>query len=80
MTTEERKAKLRQAFLEKAEAVFEAAVERGTKQALRLSELEETVAELKFDLTRVLVESMIGVQDEVNEGPGPKCDKCGEEM
>ena len=79
MKTEEQKERLRQAFLTKAAAVFEAALDRGTGTELTLSQMEETVEGLKFELTSLLVESMIEVQGAGIRGPGPKCAGCGRE-
>ena len=80
MKTEEQKERLRQAFLTKAAAVFEAALDQGTGTELTLSQMEETVEGLKFELTSLLVESMIEVQGEGTKGPGPVCAGCGGEM
>lgn len=80
MKAEEQKEKLRQAFLTKAAVVFEAALDRGAETGLTLSQMEETVEALKFELTSLLVESMIEMQGEGIRGPGPKCTGCGGEM
>ncbi len=80
MKAEEQKEKLRQAFLTKAAVVFEAALDRGAETGLTLSQMEETVEALKFELTSLLVESMIEMQGEGIRGPGPKCAGCGGEM
>lgn len=80
MKAEQPKEKLRRAFLAKATAVFEAALGRGAGAELTLSQMEETVAELKFELTSLLVESMIEAQGEATKGPGPVCAGCGGEM
>ena len=80
MTAENQKERLRQAFLAKAAAVFEAAIERGTGTELTLSQMEETVEALKFELSSLLVESMLKMQGEGIRGPGPKCAGCGGEM
>lgn len=80
MNKEERKAEMRQRYLTKADAVFEAAWARGETEALDLNKIEETVNELKFGLTSLLVESMVEVQGERQAGPGPKCPECGQEM
>ena len=42
--------------------------------------LRHAVAELKFELTSLLVESMIEVQEEETKGPGPVCAGRGGEM
>lgn len=80
MKAEEQKERLRQAFLTKAAAVFEAALAGGRGPELSLSQMEETVEALKFELTSLLVESMIEMQGEGLKGPGPKCAGCGGEM
>ncbi len=80
MKAEKQKEKLRQAFLAKAAAVFEAALDRGAGTELTLSQMEATVEALKFELTSLLVESMIEIQGEGIRGPGPKCAGCGGEM
>ena len=80
MKAEKQKEKLCQAFLAKAATVFETALDRGTGTELTLSQMEETVEELKFELTSLLVESMIEVQGEASKGPGPMCADCGGEM
>jgi hypothetical protein len=77
---EKQKERLRQAFLTKAAVVFEAALDRGAGRELNLSEMEETVEALKFELTSLLVESMIEMQGKGIRGPGPKCAGCGGEM
>jgi YgiT-type zinc finger domain-containing protein len=74
------KEELRQRYLAKAEAIFEAAWARGEREGLTLSQIEETVGELKFELTGLLVESMVEVQAGRQMGPGPKCPSCGREM
>jgi hypothetical protein len=81
MMTQGEQAKLRQRFVAKAEAVFEAAMARGSgREELDLSRIEEMVEELKFELTGLLVESVIEVQKRGQAGPGPVCDRCGREM
>jgi hypothetical protein len=81
MVSESQKDALRRQFVSKAEAVFERAIERGlAKEDIRLSEIEEIVNELKFELTGELVEDIIQVQASSQPGPGPKCKSCGGEM
>lgn len=80
MSKDRSKEELRQRYLAKAEAVFEAAWARGEKEGLTLSQIEETVGGLKFELTGLLVESMVEVQARRQMGPGPKCPSCGGEM
>jgi uncharacterized protein with PIN domain len=81
MVSESQKDALRRQFMTKAEAVFERALERGLAKAdIRLSEIEEIVNELKFELTGELVEDIIAVQASQQAGPGPKCERCGREL
>ena len=80
MVMESPKGELRRQFVSKAASVFERAIERGlAKENIRLSEIEEIVNELKFELTRELVEDIIRLQPIQQAGPGPKCDLCGRE-
>jgi YgiT-type zinc finger domain-containing protein len=74
------KEELRQRYMAKAEAIFEVTWARGEGAGLTLSQIEETVGELKFELTRLLVESMVEVQARRQKGPGPRCERCGGEM
>jgi len=80
MSKEKCKEELRQRYMAKAEAIFEAAWARGEKEALTLSQIEETVGKLKFELTSLLVESMVEVQARQQIGPGPRCERCAGEM
>lgn len=74
------KESLRQEFMVKAESIFERALEQGDKEKLTLSQMEELVGQLKFELTSCLVESLIEVQARQMAGPGPSCKQCGREM
>jgi len=79
--TKGEKERLRQRFMAKAEEVFEKAVASGKEaDELSLSEIEETVEGLKFELTGTLVESVVEVRNKGERGPGPKCEGCGREM
>ena len=80
MSKDRSKEELRERYLAKAEAIFEVAWARGEREGLTLSQIEETVGELKFELTGLLVESMVEVQARRQMGPGPKCASCGGEM
>jgi hypothetical protein len=80
VSSEGHKEELRQRYMAKAEAIFEAAWARGEEEGLSLSQIEETVNELKFELTGLLVESMVEIQARRQKGPGPKCASCGGEM
>jgi len=65
----------------KAEEVFEKAIASGMEaDELGLSEIEETVEGLKFELTGTLVESVVEVRNKGERGPGPRCERCGGEM
>jgi hypothetical protein len=67
--------------VEKSEEVFDIAMEQGiAREDITLSQIEEIVNELKFELTSMLVESVIEVQASGRVGPGPKCAGCGREM
>ena len=73
MVTGSQKRELRQRFMAKAEAVYNLAVERGLAiEDINLSQIEEMVNELKFELTGSLVEDIIQVQASQRAGPGPK--------
>ena len=79
--TKGEKERLRQRFMAKAEEVYEKAVASGKEaDELSLSEIEETVEGLKFELTGTLVESVVEVRNKGERGPGPKCEGCGREM
>jgi uncharacterized protein with PIN domain len=71
---------LRQQFLEKADATFAAAMVRAEQEEMDLSQIEEMVEQLRFELTAELVESVIQWQAAARLGPGPSCAKCGREM
>lgn len=81
MITESQKGEIRQRFVAKAEEVFDIAVAHGiAREDISLSQIEEIVNELKFELTGMMVESVIEVQASRRAGPGPKCAGCGREM
>ncbi|MHC4072887.1 MAG: hypothetical protein ACYTGS_12780 [Planctomycetota bacterium] len=81
MITESQKGELRRRFVVKAEEVFDIAMEQGIgREDITLIQIEEIVNELKFELTGMLVESVIEVQAGRRAGPGPKCEGCGREM
>jgi hypothetical protein len=78
---EKQRGELRRRFVEKAEEVFDMAVEQGiAREDVTLVQIEEIVNELKFELTGLLVESVIEVQASRQPGPGPKCESCEQEM
>jgi len=74
------KERLQGQFMVKAEQIFEQALARGSETELNLSQIEAVVGELKFELTSLLVESMVEVQAKRQRGPGPVCPGCGQEM
>jgi hypothetical protein len=79
--TERQKREIRQRFVAKAEEVFDIAMEQGEgREDISLSQIEEIVNELKFELTGMLVESVVEVQARRQSGPGPICSGCGGEM
>ncbi len=81
MITKGEKERLRERFMAKAEEVFEKAIASGLEaDELGLSEIEETVEGLKFELTGTLVESVVEVRTREERGPGPQCERCGREM
>ena len=81
MITESQKGELRQRFVAKAEEVFDMAMEQGEgREDITLRQIEEIVNELKFEMTGMLVESVIEVQARRQSGPGPICAGCGREM
>ena len=81
MIDEKQKGELRWRFVEKSEEVFDKAMEQGiAREDMTLSQIEEIVNEVKFELTSMLVESVIELQASRYTGPGPKCEGCGREM
>lgn len=80
MITARDKERLQQEYRAKAENLFEAVLEEGVKKQMTLSQMEEVVGQLKFELTSWLVERLIQVQAEQSAGPGPACSGCGREM
>ena len=81
MIDEKQSGELRRRFVVKAEEVFDIAMGHGiAREDITLSQIEEIVNELKFELTSMLVESVIEVQARRRAGPGPKCEGCGREM
>jgi hypothetical protein len=80
MSNADCKEKLRQEFMSTAEKVFEEVLAAGEAQRLTLSEMEERVGELKFELTRKLLESWVEMEVQKQRGPGPVDEASGEEM
>ena len=80
MFSQRDKERLRVQFMVKAEQILEQALARGNETELNLSQIEAVVGELKFELTSLLVESMVEVQAKGDNGPGPACPGCRQEM
>lgn len=73
--------KLKQEFMNQAELVFERVMaDNGKGAGLTLSQIEETVGELRFELTGRLVESKLKLEVHKQQGPAAKCAGCGREM
>ena len=71
--------KLKREFMEQARSVFERVMaEDGA--SLSLSEIEEKVENLRFELTSKLVESKLKLAVREGQGPAGKCEGCGREM
>ena len=72
---------LQREFLEQAQSIFERVIaENESGEALSLSQIEEKVRELRFELTRKLVESKLKLEVKKQQGPAAKCESCGREM
>jgi hypothetical protein len=80
MTNANYKEKLRQEFISTAQQVFERVMEASERERLSLSEMEERVGELKFELTRKLLESWVEMAVQQQGGPGPVDEESGEEL
>jgi hypothetical protein len=74
------KEKLQQEFMSTAQKVFEQVLVAGEAEQLTLSEMEERVGELKFELTRKLLESWVEMEVQKQRGPGPADKESGEEL
>ena len=73
--------KLKREFIEQAQSIFERVMaENESGETLTLSQIEEKVGELRFELTRKLVESKLKLEVKKQEGPAAKCEGCGREM
>ena len=72
--------KLKREFIEQARSVFERVMAEGNGAALTLSEIEEKVERLRFELTSKLVESKLKLAVRKGQGPAAKCEGCGREM
>ena len=73
--------KLKREFIEQAQAIFDRVMaEDESGEALTLSQIEEKVGELRFELTSKLVESKLKLEVKKQQGPAAKCEGCGREM
>ena len=73
--------KLKREFIEQAQSIFERVMAKNESgEALTLSQIEEKVGELRFELTSKLVESKLKLEVKKQQGPAAKCEGCGEEM
>lgn len=72
--------KLKQEFMEQAQSVFERVMAGEGGEELTLSEIEEKVGELRFELTGKLVESKLKLLVKKQQGLARKCVECGREM
>ena len=73
--------KLKQEFIEQAQAIFDRVMaEEENGEALSLSQIEEKVGELRFELTSQLVESKLKLAVKKQQGPAAQCESCGREM
>lgn len=81
MTSTAYQEKLKQEFIEQAQAIFDRVMaEDESGEALSLSQIEEKVGELRFELTSQLVESKLKLEVKKQQGPAAKCERCGREM
>lgn len=71
--------KLKREFMDQAQAVFEQVMAED-RAGLTLSEIEEKVERLRFELTSKLVESKLKLAVRKGQGPAGKCGGCGREM
>ena len=75
------KEKLKREFIEQAGSVFERVLAEDENGArLTLSQIEQKVGELRFELTSKLVESKLKLEVKKQQGPAAKCEGCGREM
>ncbi len=75
------KEKLKKEFVDQAGSVFERVVaENETGEKLSLSQIEEQVGEIRFELTSKLIESKLKLEVKKQQGPAEKCQNCGREM
>ncbi len=75
------KEKLKREFIEQAGSVFEQVLAENENGArLTLSQIEQQVGELRFELTSKLIESKLKLEVKKQQGPAAKCQSCGREM
>jgi Zn finger protein HypA/HybF involved in hydrogenase expression len=73
--------KLKQDFMKQAGSVFERVMaENGNGEGVTLSQIEEKVGDLRFELTSRLVESKLKLEVNKQQGPAAKCEGCDREM
>lgn len=73
--------KLKREFMEQAQSIFERVMaENEAGEALSLSQIEEKVGELRFELTSKLIESKLKLAVKKQQGPAATCAGCGREM
>ena len=66
--------------IEAGRAVDDLAVELAKSSGPTLVEMEEAVLTLRQRLAQRMMELMVAEQEQVRPVPGPKCERCGEEM
>lgn len=75
------KEQLKREFIEQAGSVFERVLAKNESgEALTLSQIEEKVGALRFELTSKLVESKLKLEVKKQQGPAAQCQGCGREM
>jgi DNA-directed RNA polymerase subunit RPC12/RpoP len=72
--------KLKREFIDQAQSVFERVMAEENEAGLSLSEIEEKVEGLRFELTSKLVESKLKLMVRKGQGPAGRCGGCGREM
>lgn len=81
MRTTDYEEKLKREFMKQAGTVFERVMaENGKGEGVTLSQIEEKVGELRFELTSRVVESKIKLEVNKQQGPASKCEGCDREM
>jgi hypothetical protein len=77
MTPASYQEELKREFMEQAQSVFDRVM---AGEGLTLSQIEEKVGDLRFELTSELVESKLKLEAKKQQGPGVQCQGCGREM